>query len=385
MFNRIFLIVLDSVGVGEAKDAEKYGDIGSNTLGHVIENKKYNLNVLENLGLLNLVGKNEDKTYAYYMKGYPNYHGKDTLNGHYEMMGLIEKSSFKTFPNGFPLELISEIKKETGRDVIGNVAASGTEIIDRLGEMHMKTGAIIVYTSADSVLQIAAHENVVPLEELYNICTKVREITKKDEFKVGRVIARPFIGKPGNFTRTANRKDFTLRPETNIIDILNKHLIDVYAIGKIGDIFGHRSFKFEIKTKSNIDGLMKLVDFSKSNFKGLYFANLNDFDTLYGHRRDKDNYLKSLEELNHYLPIFLKNINKNDLVILTADHGNDPTYKGTDHTRENVPIILYSPKFKNTKRLEDRSSLADIGATILDNFNIENPLLGKSILKDINN
>lgn len=383
MFKRIFLIVLDSVGVGEADDANEFGDTGSNTLGHVIEEREYNLDILEKLGMLNLVGKNIDDTRAYYMKAKPNSSGKDTLNGHYEMMGIISDKPFKTFPNGFPLELISEIQRETGRNVIGNTVASGTEIIERLGEMHMQTGSLIIYTSADSVLQVAAHENIVSLEELYKICEIIRELTKKPEYSVGRIIARPFIGNPGNFTRTPNRKDFALEPEENVLDELYKNNINIYAIGKIGDIFCERGIKVTIKTKSNLDGLMKLVDFSKSDFKGLCFANLNDFDTLYGHRRDKDNYLKSLEEFNHYLPIFLKNITKSDLVILTADHGNDPTFKGTDHTRENVPIILYSPKFKNSKRMKYRQSFADIGATILDNFDIENHLLGESILKDI--
>ncbi|MBQ3142684.1 MAG: phosphopentomutase [Bacilli bacterium] len=384
MFKRIFLIVLDSLGVGEANDASKYGDSGANTLGHIIENKNYNLDVLENLGLISLVKNIDEKTYSYYMKAKPNSLGKDTLNGHYEMMGILSNAPFKTFPEGFPLELITEIKNITNRDVIGNVAASGTEIIERLGEMHMKTGAIIVYTSADSVLQIAAHEEVVPLDELYDICKKVRKLTEKEEYKVGRIIARPFIGNPGSFTRTSNRKDFTLEPEINMLDLLQKNKIDVYAIGKIGDIFNNRGLKVSIKTTSNLDGLMKLVDFSKSDFTGLCFANLNDFDTLYGHRRDKDNYLKALEEFNHYLPIFLKNIGKEDLVIITADHGNDPTFKGTDHTRENVPVILYSPKFKDSRRLNDRETFSDVGATILDNFNIENPFSGRSILKDIN-
>ncbi len=384
MFKRIFLIVLDSVGVGEATDAAEFGDKGANTLGHIIEGKNYNLDILENLGMLNLVGKNEEKTYAYYMKGKPISLGKDTLNGHNEMVGVVASEPFKTFPNGFPLELITEIKKATGREVIGNIVASGTEIINDLGEMHMKTGSLIIYTSADSVLQVAAHENIIPIEELYDICKKIRKLTERKEYKVGRVIARPFIGTNNNFTRTANRKDFSLELDTNVLDILSQNQIDVYGVGKIGDIFSNRGIKVSIKTKSNLDGMMKLVDFSKSDFTGLCFANLNDFDSLFGHRRDRDNYLKALEEFNHYLPIFLKNITKNDLVIITADHGNDPTYKGTDHTRENVPILLYSPRFKESRRMNDRETFADIGATILDNFNIENPLIGKSILKDIN-
>lgn len=381
MFNRVFLIVLDSLGVGEADDAAKFGDTGSNTLGHIIENTDYNLNVLEKLGLLNLVGKNIKNTRGYYMKGKPVNAGKDTLNGHYEMMGIDSEVPYKTFPNGFPSELISELEEKTGRKVIGNVAESGTKIIEELGEMHMKTGAIIVYTSADSVLQIAAHEDIIPLEKLYKICKIAREITKKSEFKVGRIIARPFVGKPGNFVRTSNRDDFALKPEYNCLDILKENNLDVIALGKIGDIFADKGIKIKIKTKNNLDGLIKLIDFSKNKFTGLCFLNLNDFDSLYGHRRNKNGYLKCLEEFNYYLPIFLKNIKKDDLIIITADHGNDPTYKGTDHTRENVPILFYSSSFKESNRLEDRKTFADISATILDNYNIKNSLkIGTSIL-----
>ncbi|MEG2457856.1 MAG: phosphopentomutase [Bacilli bacterium] len=384
MFKRIFLIVLDSVGVGEAKDAEYYNDRGANTLLHTIEHAGYNLNILEKFGMLNLVGKSIPAPIAFYTKCLPNNKGKDTLNGHYEMMGIYEKSPFKTFPDGFPLELISEIQHKTGREVIGNIASSGTDIIDELGEMHIKTGSIIIYTSADSVLQVAAHEKVVPLKELYNICEIIREITSREEYKVGRVIARPFTGNIGDFTRTPYRKDYTLDPPNNALDLLYNNNLDVIALGKISDIFNNRGITTSIKTIDNIDGLIKLVDFSNASFNGLCFLNLNDFDSKYGHRRNKDGYLKALEEFDYYLPIFLKNLKKDDLLMITADHGNDPTFKGTDHTRENVPLIMYSPSLKNTKRLEDRTSLADIGATILDNFNIPNTLeIGKSILNEI--
>lgn len=384
MFKRIFLVVLDSCGIGETLDASKYGDTGANTLLHTIENKNYNLNVLEKLGLTKLIGKEIENTRGIYMKARPLNLAKDTLNGHYEMMGVVCKEPYKTYPNGFPLELISNIQKITSREVIGNVVASGTEIINELGEMHMKTGAIIVYTSADSVLQIAAHTSVVPLEELYDICEKVRELTKGEYYRVARVIARPFTGKPGNFTRTSDRKDYALDPPLNVLDLLDKNSIRTIAIGKISDIFNNKSINVKIKTKDNIDGMVKLIDFAKGKFEGLLFANLNDFDTLYGHRRDKEGYLKALEEFNYYLPTLLKNLTKDDLLILTADHGNDPTFKGTDHTRENVPIILYNPLFKKGLMLEDRSTLADIGATILDNFHIKNELkVGKSIFDTI--
>lgn len=384
MFNRIFLVVLDSCGIGACDDASSYGDEGANTLLHTIENRNYNLDVLERLGLTSLVGKNVDNIRSIYMKAKFKNKAKDSLNGHYEMMGAISDMEFKTYPDGFPLELISDIQHLIGRDVIGNVASSGTKIIEELGEMHIKTGAIIVYTSSDSVLQIAAHTDIVPLEELYDICSKVRKLTVDKNYGIARIIARPFTGKLGNFIRTSDRKDYALDPPRNVLDLLDRASIRTIAIGKISDIFNNKGISVKIKTHDNIDGMVKLIDFAKGEFKGLLFANLNDFDTLYGHRRDKDGYLKALEEFNYYLPIFLKNLKKDDLFILTADHGNDPTYKGTDHTRENVPIILYNPLFKKGKKLDDRDSLADIGATILENFKINNDLgTGKSIFDDL--
>lgn len=374
MFKRIFLIVMDSVGVGATKDAAMFDDEGSNTLYHVVKNGNYNLNVLEKLGLLNLVGFNKTNTIGYYTIMEPINKAKNSLDGHYEMMGLVYDKPYQTYPNGFPLELISEIQKITGREVIGNIAISGTKIVEELGEMQMNTKSLIIYTSADSVLQVAAHEKVIPVKELYEICEKISKIVFTDKYKIGRVIARPFIGKPGEFTRTSRRKDFTAIPDENCLDLLNKNNIPILALGKIGDIFAYKSITESIKTSNNIDGIMKLVDVAKSNFKGLCFLNLNDFDSLYGHRRDKDGYLKSLEEFNYYLPIFINRLNKDDLVIITADHGNDPTYKGTDHTRENVPLLIYSKRFTESDRLENRNTFADIGASILDNFNIENTL-----------
>lgn len=382
MYDRIFLIVLDSLGVGATADAVKYGDEGANTLGHIIDKGNYNLNVLEKLGFLNLVGVNKERTIGYRTIMKPKNLAKDTLNGHYEMMGLIEEKPFQTYPDGFPLELISEVQHAVGREVIGNVVASGTEIIEELGEMHMKTGAIIIYTSADSVLQVAAHESIVPVQELYNICKKISEIVLTDKYKIGRVIARPFIGKPGEFVRTPKRKDFTVVPKENYLDLLFRNKIEVLALGKIGDIFANKSITTSIKTSNNIDGLMKLIDVAKSDFKGLCFLNLNDFDTLYGHRRDRDGYLRALEELNYYLPIFLNRLKPTDLVIFTADHGNDPTYTGTDHTREDVPMIAYSTSMKSSGELEPRDTFADIGATIIDNFDIDDTLkTGTSFLE----
>ena len=299
------------------------------------------------------------------------------------MMGAIPKVGYNTYPDGFPLELISKIQKSIKLEVIGNENTDGIKIINELGQMHIKTGCPIIYTSEDSVLQVAAHEDIIPVEELYKICETVREITKSDEYKIARIIARPFIGKPGSFTRTPKRHDYALDPPMNVLDLLDRRGIETIAIGKISDIFNNKSIAVKIKTKDNIDGMMKLIDFAKGEFKGLLFANLNDFDMLYGHRRDRVGYLKALEEFNYYLPILLKNLHKDDLLIITADHGNDPTFKGTDHTREYIPILMYSPIFKKGKRLPDRDTFADIGATILDNFGVKNELgLGKSIFNE---
>lgn len=383
MFKRVFLVILDSVGIGEADDAAKFDDVGSNTLLHTI-GEKYNLNVLEKMGLTNLIGKEVDGIRGIYAKAKPMNAAKDTLNGHYELMGAISKTPYKTYPDGFPKELIDELETRTGRKVIGNKVASGTEIIEELGEEHLETGAIIVYTSADSVLQIAAHEDIVSIDELYKICEIAREITSSEEYKIARIIARPFIGKKGSFTRTPKRHDYALDPPINVLDLLERNGVKTIAIGKISDIFNHKSIATSIKTTDNIDGMMKLIDFAKGEFSGLLFANLNDFDSLYGHRRDQEGYKKALEEFNYYLPILLKNLKKDDLLIIAADHGNDPTYKGTDHTRENIPVLMYSPSIKGAKHLADRESFADVGATILDNFKIKNELgIGKSLFEDL--
>ena len=379
MFKRVFLVVLDSLGIGATKDAYKYGDEGANTLLHTIKDT-YNLDVLEKLGLTILIGKDEEGTRGLYMRANPLNSMKDSLNGHYEMMGAICNIPYQTYPDGFPLELISKIQHAIGRDVIGNIAADGVKIINELGEMHAKTGAVIIYTSSDSVLQVAAHEDIVSTEELYDICQKIREITIEDNYNIARIIARPFAGKNGSYYRTPKRKDYAIDPPINVLDLLTRNGVQTITIGKIADMFNNKSIDVKIKTKNNIDGMMKLIDFAKGNFEGFLWGNLNDFDSEYGHRRDKEGYLKALEEFNYYLPILLKNLKKDDLLILTADHGCDPTFKGTDHTREMIPILMYSPIFKKGKKLDDRDSFADIGATILDNFNIKNSLgVGTSI------
>ena len=384
MFKRIFLLILDGCGVGEAPDADSFGDKGANTLLHTLGNS-YNLDVLERLGLTTLLGYEVPEKRGLYMKAHPYAKAKDSLNGHYEMMGAILKRPYQTYPNGFPDELISRIQESTGYDVIGNISGDGHEIIDELGEMQMKTGSIIIYTSADSVLQVAAHEDVIPLETLYKICEKISFLSSSSEFNVARVIARPFYGKLGDFIRDdSKRKDYTLDPPINVLDILQNNNINTIGLGKIPDLFNDKGFNVKIKTKDNIDTMMKVVDFSKGNFEGLLFANLNDFDTLYGHRRNREGFLHALEEFNYYLPILLKNLKKDDLLIITADHGNDPTFKGSDHTREDVPILIYSPIFKKSKHISDRNTLADVGATILDNFRIKNDLgIGQSVFDEL--
>ena len=384
MFKKVFLLVLDGCGIGEAEDADKFGDKGANTLLHTIGNN-YNLDVLERLGLTTLLGYEVPEKRGLYMRIHPSSDAKDSLNGHYELMGAIMKHPYQTYPEGFPDDLIQKIQESTGYDVIGNICGDGHEIINELGEMQIKTGSIIVYTSADSVLQVAAHEETIPLETLYKICEKISYIVSSSEYNVSRVIARPFSGKLGEFTRDdSKRKDYTLDPPINVLDLLEKNNINTIGLGKVPDLFNNKGFNVKIKTKDNIDTIMKIVDFSKGNFEGLLFANLNDFDTLYGHRRDPKGFLEALEEFNYYLPILLKNLKKDDLLIITADHGNDPTFKGSDHTREDVPLLIYSPLFKKSKHLDDRYTLADVGATILDCFNIKNELgVGHSVFDEL--
>lgn len=383
-FKRIFLIVLDSLGVGEANDASKFNDNGSNTLKRIINNTNYQFPNLEKMGFISLIDNKPIDSISYYTKGQPHSNGKDTLTGHLEMMGIDTQIPFKTFTkNGFPKELIEELEKRTNRKIIGNCSESGTEIIERLGEEHMKTGNLIVYTSADSVLQIAAHEDIIPLPELYQICQIARELTLKDEWKVGRVIARPFIGTPGNFIRTANRHDYALNPVSKtVLDHLNEKGYEVISLGKIADIFNNCGITKSIKTKDNTDGICKIIEQTNNQFQGLCFANLNDFDSKYGHRRDIDGYGKAIKEFDDNLPEIIKNIN-DDLLIITADHGNDPGFKGTDHTRENTPVLIYSKQFKEPKRLDNLNTLADIGATIADNFNVSKPLIGESFLDEL--
>ena len=385
MFKRIFLVVLDSVGIGEADDASNYGDFNVNTFGHTVESTNVDLPNFKKLGYFNLLNDTDEETISYFTKAIEESNGKDTLTGHLEMMGVVTKKPFKTFlDTGFPNELIEEIEKLSGRKVIGNKAASGTEIIKELGEEQLKTGALIVYTSADSVLQIAAHEGVIPLDELYKICEGVREITKKEEWKVGRIIARPYIGdNASNFERTPNRHDYALDPaHETVLDYLKEAGLDVISIGKISDIFNNNGITSINKTKDNLDGINKIKETINKDFNGLCFANLNDYDMKYGHRRDVVGYGNALKEFDNHLPSILESLKEDDLFMITADHGNDPTYIGTDHTRENVPVVMYSKKFKQVKRLDNFKTFSDIGAIIADNFNVKSPY-GSSVLDEL--
>lgn len=385
-YKRVFLIVLDSVGIGEAPDADKFGDTGSHTLGHIAE-KMNGLQMphMESLGLGNIEPlkgiEKQENPLAFYTKMKEASNGKDTMTGHWEIMGLFIQSPFQVFPNGFPDELIKELEARTGRKVIGNKPASGTAIIDELGEAHMKTGDLIVYTSADSVLQIAAHEEVIPIEEQYRICEIARDLTRNEKFMVGRIIARPFIGQTGSFERTANRHDYALKPfDRTVMNELKDANLDVIAIGKISDIYDGEGVTESVRTISNMDGMDKMIASADQDFTGLSFVNLVDFDALYGHRRDPIGYGKALEAYDARLPELLAKLREDDLLIITADHGNDPVHPGTDHTREYVPLLVYSKKTAGGSELPIRETFADIGATIADNFNVTMPKFGTSFL-----
>lgn len=380
---------MDSVGIGEAPDADKFGDVGSDTLGHIAEEMNgLNMPVMGSFGLSNIREikgiEPVEAPKAYYGMMQEASVGKDTMTGHWEIMGLNIDKPFKVYPEGFPQALIEELEERTGRKVLCNQPYSGTQVLEDFGKEHMETGAIIVYTSADPVLQIAAHEDVIPLEELYKICEIAREITLKPEYLVGRVIARPFVGEPGNFTRTANRHDYALSPfGRTTMNELKDAGFDVIAIGKISDIYNGEGVTESIRTKNNTDGMDQLNKIVRRDFKGLSFLNLVDFDANYGHRRDPIGYGKALEEFDRRLPEVLEALDEDDLLIITADHGNDPTFTGTDHTREYVPLIVYSPRFKVGSQLPLRQTFADIAATVAENFGIKAPEFGTSFLVDL--
>lgn len=392
-YKRIFTVVIDSLGIGAMDDAEKYGDIGVNTLGHIAESvDRLNISNLQKLGIANLCRlKNIEpvaKPLGYYGELKETSVGKDTMTGHWEMMGLNIDKPFQTFTEtGFPKELIDELEKRFGHKIVGNKSASGTEILDEYGEHEIATGDVIVYTSADSVLQICGNEETMGLETLYKYCEIARELTMRDEWKVGRVIARPYVGrKKGEFKRTSNRHDYALKPYgRTTLNVLKDSNFDVISVGKINDIFDGEGITESNKSKSSVHGMEQTIEIADRDFKGLCFVNLVDFDALWGHRRNPKGYAEELEKFDLNLGVLLGKLREDDLLIITADHGNDPTYTGTDHTRERVPFLAYSPSMKESSKLETADTFAVIGATIADNFEVEMPenTIGTSILEKL--
>ena len=379
-FKRIFLIVIDSLGIGYDNESKNFNDVGANTLSHIIDSVgNIDMPNLYNLGITNLIENNKIKynndQKAYTMRVHELSNAKSTMEGHFEMMGVLTKVPFLVFTeHGFPKELIDELEKRTGHKVIGNKAASGTEIIKELGEEEMKTGNMIVYTSADSVLQICGNEDTFDLKELYRCCEIAREITMKPEWKVGRVIARPYKGtNKDNFYRTANRKDYAIKPPIpTALNILQDNKYDVIGIGKIHDIFSGEGIGKTFHSESSVNGMEQTIEeLNNDDFTGFCFVNLVDFDAKWGHRRNPKGYAEEIEKFDKNLGIFLQNMKEDDLLMITADHGNDPTFRGTDHTREYVPLLIYSKSYKNPMKLKDQESFAIMGNIILENFNLE--------------
>ena len=388
MYKRIIILVMDSVGIGHAPDAAKFNDEGSNTLGHIEATAGLiHCPTLRSLGLANIADIKTDETPV--MGAYGTMEevstGKDTTSGHWEMMGHPVTVPFPTFYDGFPKELMDTFTKETGYGYLGNEVASGTEIIERLGVEHMKTGKPIVYTSADSVFQIAAHEDVIPLKDLYRMCEITRNKVCVGDYYVGRIIARPFVGKPGHFVRTSNRHDYSRMPEHRMVQQeLQAAQIPTVAVGKIGDIYDHVGWDESYPTKSNAHGMNVVPYLLGSSFeRGLMMVNLVEFDSLYGHRRNVEGYKRAIEDFDYQLSGLLPLLKDDDLLIITADHGNDPTWHGTDHTREHVPLLAYSPSMKEAIDLGLRHSFGDIGQTVLANFGLSPYAVGTSFLKDI--
>ncbi len=392
-YKRIFTIVLDSLGIGAMPDSLKFGDDGVDTFGHILDQMgTLEIPNLRKLGLLNLhpAGKMEGvkQPIGRYMRMGEASNGKDTMTGHWEMMGIKTEKPFKTFTEtGFPKELIEELEKRCGKKVIGNKSASGTEIIEELGEEEINTGSMIVYTSADSVLQICGNEETFDLQNLYRCCEIAREITLKDEWRVGRVIARPYVGKKkGEFKRTSNRHDYALKPTgATTLNALKDAGYDVIGVGKINDIFCGEGITATHRSTSSVHGMEQTIEIAKEDFNGLCFVNLVDFDALWGHRRNVEGYAREIEKFDKNLGVLLEKLNEDDLLILTADHGNDPTYSGTDHTREYVPFVSYSPRMLEGGKLENVDTFSVIGASIADNFQVDMPegTIGTSILEKL--
>lgn len=391
MFKRIFVIVMDSLGIGEQEDAALFNDSGAHTIGHILSHMPLHIPNLTQLGYGNITPVNGlnpvEKPLGIVTKMREISNGKDTMTGHWELMGLKITEPFLTFTDtGFPQEIIETLEAKTGHKIVGNKSASGTEIIKEYGEHHMKTGDLIVYTSADSVLQIAMHEEIIPIDRQYEISEIARDIMMKPEWKVGRVITRPFIGdSPETFKRTPNRHDYALKPfSKTTLNFLEDDGYDVIALGKIVDIFDNYGVTKYQKTVSNDDGMVKITEAAQQAFEGLCFLNLVDFDALYGHRRDPIGYGKAIEAFDAQLPALIERLNEDDLLIITADHGNDPTHHGTDHTREFVPMIAYHKNIKQGKTIPTRETFADLGMTICENFNTkEKPSIGTSFLDEL--
>ncbi len=391
--NRVFVVVMDSLGVGEMPDSKEFGDVGVNTLGHISESVEHlEMPNLQKLGMANITPLKQvspvEKPLGYYGKLREKSPAKDTMTGHWEMMGLEVTVPFKTFDQtGFPEELIRELEKRTGRKIIGNKSASGTEILEELAEEEVKHGYMIVYTSADSVLQICGNEETTGLEELYRWCEIARELTMKDEWKVGRVIARPYVGlKKGEFKRTSNRHDYALKPYgKTALDAMKAAGLDVISVGKIKDIFDGEGITEAHKSTSSVHGMEQTIEIAKKDFHGLCFTNLVDFDALWGHRRNPAGYGEEIEKFDKNLGVLLDTLREDDLLIITADHGNDPTYTGTDHTREKVPFLAYSKSMEGCGELSEASTFAVIGATVADIFDVEMPegTIGTSILDSL--
>ena len=384
---RVFLIVLDSFGIGEMPDAKKYGDEGSNTLAAIVKSEKYDTPNLEKLGLFNIEGVDckevVENPQASFARLAESSNGKDTTTGHWEMAGIISEKPFPTFPNGFPEDFLEEYSKRVGRKILCNKPYSGTEVIKDYGREHLETGALIVYTSADSVFQVAGHEDVVSLEELYRCCEIAREMLQGD-LAVGRVIARPFVGKEGSFERTRNRHDYALDPTGPIVmDDLVENGFDSIGVGKIYDIFAGKSVEESYKMEDNIDGMNITLDLCDKDFNGLCFVNLVDFDMIYGHRNDVDGYANAASEFDKQLGQMMDKLREDDIVIITADHGCDPSTESTDHSREYVPMIIFGDKIKAGVDLKTRNTFADIGKTIADIFEIDSPIPGTSFYKEV--
>ena len=388
--NRVFVVVMDSLGVGDMSDSSKYGDVGVNTLGHISESVDgFHIPNLQKMGMANITPLKQvpavERPLGYYAKMNEKSLGKDTMTGHWELMGLEIKVPFKTFDqNGFPEELIKALEERTGRKVIGNKSSSGTEILEELAEEEVNFGHMIVYTSADSVLQICGNEETTGLDELYRWCEIARELTMKDEWKVGRVIARPYVGlKKGEFKRTSNRHDYALKPYgKTTLDALKAAGLEVISVGKIKDIFDGEGITEAHKSTSSVHGMEQTIEIAKKDFKGLCFTNLVDFDALWGHRRDPKGYAEEIEKFDKNLGVLLDALKEDDLLIITADHGNDPTYTGTDHTREKVPFLAYSKSMEGYGELTETDTFAAVGATVAEIFGVKMPegTIGESIL-----